>query len=56
MGFRGLALEVENMTRAVGWLKKKGVPIVRGPVDLGSSFRAEIRDPDGLMVELREWK
>ena len=26
------------------------------PVDLGYSFRGEIRDPDGLILELRQWK
>jgi glyoxylase I family protein len=26
------------------------------PVDLGDSFRGEIRDPDGLILELRQWK
>ena len=56
VGYRGIALEVENMTKAVDYLKGKGIAIARQPVDLGDSFRGEIRDPDGLIIELREWK
>ena len=54
--YRGIALEVENMDEAVAHLKSKGVEITMPPVDLGDSFRGEIRDPDGLIIELREWK
>ena len=54
--YRGIALEVENMDEAVAHLKGKGVEIAIPPVDLGDSFRGEIRDPDGLIIELREWK
>ena len=56
VGYRGIALEVENMAKAVDYLKGKGIAIARQPVDLGDSFRGEIRDPDGLIIELREWK
>jgi len=56
VGYRGIALEVENMTKAVDYLKGKGIAIARQPVDLGDSFRGEIRDPDGLIIELRQWK
>ena len=56
VGYRGIALEVENMTEAVEYLKGKSVDIAVEPVDLGSSFRGEIRDPDGLIIELRQWK
>jgi catechol 2,3-dioxygenase-like lactoylglutathione lyase family enzyme len=56
VGYRGIALEVENMTKAVDYLKGKGIAIARQPVDLGNSFRGEIRDPDGLIIELRQWK
>jgi glyoxylase I family protein len=56
VGYRGIALEVENMTQAVDYLKGKGIAIARPPVDLGNSFRGEIRDPDGLIIELRQWK
>ena len=56
VGCRGIALEVEDMAKAVDYLKGKGIPIAREPVDLGDSFRGEIRDPDGLIIELRQWK
>lgn len=56
VGYRGIALEVENMTKAVDYLKGKRIAIARQPVDLGDSFRGEIRDPDGLIIELRQWK
>jgi glyoxylase I family protein len=56
VGYRGLAIEVEDMAKAVSYLKGKGIAIAREPVDLGDSFRGEIRDPDGLIIELRQWK
>lgn len=56
VGYRGIALEVDDMARAVDYLKGKGIPITREPVDLGNSFRGEIRYPDGLLIELRQWK
>jgi catechol 2,3-dioxygenase-like lactoylglutathione lyase family enzyme len=56
IGYRGIALEVDDMTTAVDYLKEKGIAIAWGPMDLGDSFRGEIRDPDGLIVELRQWK
>ena len=56
VGYRGIALEVKNMAEAVNYLQGKGVEITLKPVDLGDSFRGEIRDPDGLIIELRQWK
>ena len=56
VGYRGIALEVEDMTKAVDYLQGKGIAIALEPVDLGDSFRGEIRDPDGLILELRQWK
>jgi len=56
VGYRGIALEVEDMAKAVEYLKGKGIAIAREPVDLGESFRGEIKDPDGLIIELRQWK
>jgi glyoxylase I family protein len=55
VGYRMMAIEVEDMDRAIERLKKKGVEVVWGPVVLGRSKRAEIRDPDGLPIELRQW-
>jgi len=54
-GYRMMALEVEDMDRAVAYLAGKGVSITRGPVTMGKSKRAEIHDPDGLPIELRQW-
>ncbi len=56
VGYRGIALEVEDMAKVVDYLEGKGIAIAREPVDLGDSFRGEIRDPDGLIIELRQWK
>jgi len=56
VGYRGIALEVEDMAKAVDYLQGKGIAIALEPVDLGDSFRGEIRDPDGLIIELRQWK
>ena len=56
VGFRGIRLEVEDMAKAVDYLKGKGIAIAREPVDLGDSFRGELSDPDGLIIELRQWK
>ena len=56
VGYRGIALEVEDMAKAVDYLQSKGIAIALEPVDLGDSFRGEIRDPDGLIIELRQWK
>ena len=55
VGYRGIALEVEDMEKAVEYLKSKGIGLTWGPVSLGTSKRAEIKDPDGLMIELRQW-
>jgi catechol 2,3-dioxygenase-like lactoylglutathione lyase family enzyme len=56
VGYRGIAIEVEDMGKAVEYLKSKGVAMLREPVDLGNSFRGETADPDGLIIELRQWK
>ena len=55
VGFRAMAIEVVDMDRAIEYLKGKGVEVSQGPVTLGTSKRAEIRDPDGLSIELRQW-
>ena len=54
-GYRMIALEVEDMGKAVEYLAAKGVTVTWGPVVLGKSIRAEIKDPDGLGIELRQW-
>ncbi len=54
-GYRMIAIEVEDMDKAVKYLTSKGVGITWGTVALGKSKRAEIKDPDGLSIELRQW-
>ena len=53
--YRMFALEVEDMDEAITYLKSKNVVISMEPVNLGKSKRAEIKDPDGLTIELRQW-
>jgi len=55
VGYLSIALEVDNMDETVAYLKEKGVDIAWGPTDIGGPIRAEIRDPDGLTIELRQW-
>ncbi len=55
IGFRAMAIEVEDMDQALQYLKSKGVEATWGPVALGKSKRAEVKDPDGLSIELRQW-
>jgi len=55
LGYRMIALEVEDMDRAAAYLKTKGVDIVWGPRIAPTYARAEIRDPNGYHIELRQW-
>jgi len=55
VGFKSIALEVESMDKAVEYLKAKGIEMTVGPVNLGTSMRAEFKDNNGLSIELREW-
>ncbi len=52
VGCRRIAIEVEDMDKAVEYLKGKGVEISGGQATSGPSRRAEIKDPDGLSIEL----
>ncbi len=54
-GYVGIALEVESMDKAVEYLKGKGINMSRAPINIGSSKRGEIKDPNGLTIELRQW-
>ncbi|MBJ6750225.1 VOC family protein [Geomonas anaerohicana] len=54
-GYRMMALEVEDMDAALAYLAGKGITPSWGPVQLGPSKRAEIRDCDGFSIELRQW-
>jgi len=55
LGYRMMALEVENMDRALALLKGKGIEPVWGPIKRPTYARAEICDPEGNRIELREW-
>src|SRR5882672_9788612 len=52
LGWQCLALEVEDMDRALADLKAKGFACAWGPVKQPDYARAEIRDPDGNPIEL----
>jgi catechol 2,3-dioxygenase-like lactoylglutathione lyase family enzyme len=55
LGYRMMALEIEDMKDAVAYLETKGVEIVWGPVFRDTYARAEICDPNGYRIELRHW-
>src|SRR5688500_3254877 len=55
LGYRMMALEVGDMQRALDALKAKGIEPSWGPKARPSYVRAEIRDPDGNGIELRQW-
>ena len=55
LGWQCLALEVDDMDSTLGMLKAHGVEAVWGPMTRPDYARAEIRDPDGNPIELRQW-
>lgn len=55
LGYRMIALEVDDMKEAVAYLKTKGVDTVWGPMFRDTYARAEICDPNGYRIELRHW-
>jgi len=55
LGWQCLALEVQDMDGALAALKAKGVACAWGPMKRPDYARAEIRDPDGNPIELRQW-
>ena len=55
VGYRMMAIEVEDMEEALSFLAERDILPQWGPVDLGGTKRAEISDPDGLGIELRQW-
>ena len=55
LGYRMLALEVDDMDSALAELKKRGIEPSWGPKKRPNYARAEIRDPDGNGIELRQW-
>ena len=55
LGWRMMALEVEDMDAALAYLGGKGIEPTWGPKKRPDYARAEIRDPDGNSIELRQW-
>lgn len=55
LGWQCLALEVDDIDAALDLLNEKGIPTAWGPVKRPDYARAEIRDPDGNPIELRQW-
>ena len=55
LGYRMIALEVDDMQRATDYLRTKGVEGVWGPRGRETYSRAEICDPNGYRIELRQW-
>jgi catechol 2,3-dioxygenase-like lactoylglutathione lyase family enzyme len=55
LGYRMIALEVDDMQLTADYLKQKGVDIVWGPRITETYARAEICDPNGFHIELRQW-
>jgi catechol 2,3-dioxygenase-like lactoylglutathione lyase family enzyme len=55
LGYRMIALEVDDMEKTADYLRTKGVDIVWGPRVRGTYSRAEICDPNGYHIELRQW-
>ena len=55
LGYRMIALEVDDMQQATDYLATKGIEIVWGPRVRETYARAEICDPNGYHIELRQW-
>lgn len=55
LGYRMMAVEVEDMGKAIEYLNGLGIELTWGPL-YGEGFaRAEIVDPNGFSIELRHW-
>ena len=55
LGYRMMALEVDDMAAALAALKARGIQPSWGPKTRPAYARAEIQDPDGNSIELRQW-
>lgn len=55
VGPRMFALSVDDMDLEIERLEKLGVEICTPPRQLGESKRAEIKDNNGMKIELRQW-
>src|ERR1700739_672965 len=54
LGYRMMALEIDDMEKTADYLKTKGVEIVWGPRVRETYSRAEIHDPNGYPIEVSE--
>ena len=55
VGYRMMAITVDDMPSAIKYLREKGVTISREPMSLGESWRGEFLDNNGLAIEIRQW-
>ncbi len=55
VGYRMMAIAVDDMSSAIAYLKKHGVTISREPVSIGESMRGEFKDNNGVTIEIRKW-
>jgi len=55
LGWQCLALEVDDMDATLCMLNEHGVQAAWAPIKRADYARAEIRDPDGNPIELRQW-
>jgi glyoxylase I family protein len=49
------ALRVKDMDTEITRLQSSGVEVSQPPRTIGTSKRAEIKDPNGISIELRQW-
>lgn len=54
-GWNLMALEIDDMDKTLAYLKAKGIEPVWGPRGRAHYARAEIADPNGYRIELRQW-
>ena len=54
-GLRCIAWQVDDMQATLSDYNNKGIPTTWGPLVTDSFVRAEICDPDGNPIELRQW-
>ena len=55
LGYRMIAIEVDDMKEALAYLANNGIDPAWGPVFRDTYARAEICDPNGYRIELRHW-
>ena len=55
VGYKAMAWEVDDMEATLRALAAKGIAPTWGPRTRPTYIRAEIADPDGNPIELRQW-